>query len=458
MRVTLDQLDLRNLELSLPGAPESRLRVASATEVGGALETGGDRLKLEALRAKALVLASVELATSSLRLSALSGATLRGVRASYDAKPGATTLAVAADALVAPNFAVTAGSVRVSAEIELGSVTVGVRGSDGEIAAKQVALRNFRITIDDFELSADALEGTDVTLSWGAEGIRLSAGTASAPTADLSLAFAPAAAPAPGSRASTPPPVPRAATAPLFDLRTLDRLAGDVDVDLQVDLTLPILGPRRATHEFRVRVDDGALDFMELENDLATLENALLDFAVREGGLVLERGIPLLPTRGHGKPIVRWDLSEGDLDLARRNRVRLAVLPKARIVREPGDDGGGSSSLLAKLALKNLQARLSLAPGDAADGGRIRLTKVGSLEARGNLFYEPSAAPRAGSVAIDVRALEASIAQMSLGSKVLAVESLVIGHAHPVELRFAGVAPTSVSARLVDTALTGFRI
>src|SRR5688572_23497209 len=298
MRITLDQLDLRKLELALPG---------------------------DGARAKVLVLDALDLTFGTLHVTAPGGARLSGVRATYGADGDATTITFAAETLVADDLSVAAGSVRLSASIELGAVTATARGGTGSISAKRVALRAFKLTIDDFQLGAEALDGTDVVLSWGAPEFGLEAATVTTASADLSLTFAPKDASS-SSRA--------APAAPLFDRNTLDRLGGSIDVDLQVDLTLPIVGRRRATHEFRIRVIDGALDFMELENDLAMLENALLDFAVREGRLVLERGIPLLPTRGHGKPIVTWDLEPDDLALAEHNLVRLAVLPDARLAAD----------------------------------------------------------------------------------------------------------------------------
>src|SRR5690606_11056084 len=93
---------------------------------------------------------------------------------------------------------------------------------------------------------------------------------------------------------------------PWLDWNLLDSLTGHAHVDVGIDITLPLIGRRRAVHQLRVGVQQGRIDYRALESDLSALEDALLDFSVRDDALVLELGIPLLPTRGMGKPLIRW--------------------------------------------------------------------------------------------------------------------------------------------------------
>ena len=154
----------------------------------------------------------------------------------------------------------------------------------------------------------------------------------------------------------------------------------------------PILGSRKATHRFRIPVEQGTIDYMALESNLSTLENALLDFAVRDGELVLERVNPLFPARGRGKPIVAWSLTAMDLELAKRDLVRLAILPDARLVGESsGEESAASSSsspsvALRRLSLRGITVKLALAPNDPTRG-RIRLRSIGALTLRGAIHH-----------------------------------------------------------------------
>src|SRR5690606_11864726 len=61
-----------------------------------------------------------------------------------------------------------------------------------------------------------------------------------------------------------------------LDLDFLDRIDGRLDVDLTVDVTLPVLGSRRKTHHFRVPIAKGTFNYKDLEGDLAKLEDAFI--------------------------------------------------------------------------------------------------------------------------------------------------------------------------------------
>ena len=159
---------------------------------------------------------------------------------------------------------------------------------------------------------------------------------------------------------------------------------GHLDVDLDLDLAVPILGRRRATHEFRIPIDGGTIDYRKLEDNLSTLEDSLLDFSVRDEGLVLEVGIPLLPTRGRGKPIVTWPLDAADRELAEHQRVRLSVLSRPDVNHRGDDNGDGddkpSKFGLRKAKLDKLDIALALAPAEASP-----IRSLGSLALTGEL-------------------------------------------------------------------------
>jgi len=240
-------------------------------------------------------------------------------------------------------------------------------------------------------------------------------------------------------------------------LALLDGIAGDVNVDLAVDLTVPVIGRRTATHEFRIPIENGALDYRELESDLSTLEDALLDFSVRDGALVLERGIPLIPTRGRGKPILRWDLDGDDLALAEVRRIRLAMLPRFTVVSDSdGDPSKPSPVAVRELEARDLDARLQLLVADPPAALPVR--RIDELSVAGNLFHTPDAPPREGRLQARIAGVELGSYAVPLGRLQLGIEQVVLELAEAREIAFAGLSPRMAGVALRGLAVTGLRL
>jgi hypothetical protein len=256
---------------------------------------------------------------------------------------------------------------------------------------------------------------------------------------------------------------PEAKAPPFFDFRALDGLSGEIDVDVDVDITVPIIGHRKATHRLRVPVAGGALDFRALEDNLATLENAVLDFSAKDGALRLERVNPLFPARGHGKPIIVWDLDAPDFALAEQNRVRLAVLPRARLADhdaesepEPAEPTKKSPVALERLALHRIDVKLALAAIEGDLGGQFRPRSIGAIALKGSVDHAPSAsAPAAGAVVGELSAVSASLAGLPLGASLLDVEGVSLASAPRVEITFRDVNPTNIEVDLGGLTLDG---
>jgi hypothetical protein len=255
-------------------------------------------------------------------------------------------------------------------------------------------------------------------------------------------------------RPSAVPPEPA-----LWDRKLLDHLSGNLNVDVEVDLAVPIIGRRRATHELRVPIDDGSLDYLVLESGLSRLEDSLLDFAVRDGALVLEVGIPLVGVRGRGKPLVIWDLSPEDYRLAERNRVRLAVLPKARLSsprqsEPPPDPGsnGGSRFALRHLTLANVDTNLALTPQPEPMNAPLRELVIGALHMQGTIHHDPESPPREGVLRVDADKLTAMVQDLPLGPQSLTV-STHLSRVEDATLRFEGTRLAQITLALTDLAL-----
>ena len=503
MKIALDRIDSHGLVVDLAHASSTtreRIAIRSVTGLRGVLEQGADRLALSETAAEILVLDALRVLLGKLVLSSEKGATLHRVTIALVKESSSLALDAGAGSVVAADLAIAVGDVALAFGATLTGALLTVRDAEGSLAAERVELRDFSLRVGDLVLASSAVTGRGVAIRWGAQGFamnaqgleaaaldvvsgelrlalsgvvveafaldgpKMTARRATAERGRLALAIAPS---PPGANAApSPPPAPPAPPAPhapAFDWRVLDGLAGDVDIDVEVDLTVPIIGNRNATHRLRVPIANGALDYRALESNLAALENALIDFSVRDGGLCLERVNPLFPARGHGKPFVIWDLDAADLALAMQDRVRLAVLPGARLVDsagegdspEPREPAKKSAIALRRLALHRIDVKLALAPVAGALGGQVRLRSIGSLVLQGSVDHAPDEAQqRPGSVLGELSALAASIVGLPIGASVLHVASVELASASPLEVTFLDVRPTNLQLDLAQITLT----
>ena len=395
VKISLDRIDSRALVVDLPGAGDERVAVRSIVGLQGLLEQAAGRLTLSNVAAEALALDALRVLFGSLALSCGQGATFGDLSVALDQRPDHLVLDVRAASLTMLDLGVVDDDVVVGGGVALVGARLSVRDAEGSLSADAVELAGFRLRIGDLELSADKLSARGVVIRWGAAGFSLTAdvlegpalritsaelrvalsgvrvrsfsldgaqitvGEAAAETGSVAISFATETS-AKGADASANEAQPEKRDEPLLDWRVLDALTGQVDVDVEVDLSVPVIGSRNATHRMRVAIDHGALDYRELESNLSTLENALLDFSVRDGVLRLETVNPLFPARGHGKPIVVWDLEASDVALAEQGRVRLAVLTRARLAdsRHGRHRGIGEPRARGQERLRAPQARI----------------------------------------------------------------------------------------------------
>jgi hypothetical protein len=467
VKISLDRVDARSLAVGLAGEGE-RIVLAEVDGLHGTLETEADLVSLSGVTAERLLVEALRVALGSLILTA-TGATVTSVGLAMQRRSPQMVLAVSTAEVAATELGVEVGSVAVQGACKLSGLRLATRNDDGELSAETVEIAPISLRIGGVTLAAPSLSATGVVLKWGSvfrmaakaiaapsltvsladigiggsdvsvndfflEGDRITFSRASVGKGEVTLALA---------RESTPSRASAEKPPPLLDLATMDALSGELDVDVDVDVTVPIIGSRKATHRFRIPIDTGTIDFMAVESNLSTLENAVLDFAVRDEGLALERVNPLFPARGHGKPIVTWELSPDDMELARRDRVRLSVLADARLAGGESSEGSESSIALRALSLLRLDVRLTLTPVEPA-GGQLRLRNVGALTLQGNVFYDKRQAPREGIVQGELTALAASLSALRAGKSRIDVAKVELSALRQLELRFLDVKLASV--------------
>ncbi|MET0343913.1 MAG: hypothetical protein ABW252_23060 [Polyangiales bacterium] len=491
MRVDLSKLTSEGLALEWQGAHgEQRVTLRGASELRGTYVSQASGWQLSNTTAARVMVDTLALHFGAVEVALDAGGTLDDVVASLD-KHDHLELDVAARTLETLQLGVTTKSLHVTGRIEARNVRLKLRAGGGELTVEHGVLRDLVIRNGDLELDAEALVLEQLSVQWGG-GLRVTIGSAS--SAELVAKHAVAVARvfechvtqlevaggavrasmtqierteleclvprrksgASDERTAKPP----AKGPPLFDYALLDGLAGYLHVDVEVDMAVPIIGRRRATHKLRVPIADGAINFRELEDDLASLEDSLIDFSVREGALVLERGLPLISTRGRGKPLLVWPLSPRDLALANQRRVRLAVLPGVQTVSEggePKDRDKPSKLQLRTMSFANVDASLSLDVPPQPEDAVLRALSLARLRVSGAVHHEAGAADPAGQLRAEIEGLDATVATLPVGTS-HASAALSLRAVRNVEVDFEDFVPTQVRGLLEGLTLRGLAL
>jgi hypothetical protein len=493
MRIDLGEISARGLALALPpassGSPDRRATLVSATDLGGLFESSEAGWKLTRLACSEALLRALAWTFGKVSLVSDEQARLGGVRGELEQEGGRLQLELTFEALGAARLVLVVGALRVAARVEAEGLTLQQGAGNGILQAKRAVFREFEATSGALRASAPELRVSDLTVDWGGEEFRFEIGAADAAAlevvsgsnrlqasgvellalrslgarvrlGDLRAARVELEAGLGQSPASAAREESEMDRAPLLDLGLLDTLEGRLDVDVEVDLSVPILGHRRATHELRLGIDGGAIDYLELEHGLSRLEDALLDFSVREGKLVLERGLPLLSTRGRGKPLLLWDLDEVDHARAvRERRVRLSLLPQYRPAKSDDDEqekGGGSAFKLRALSLSNLAATLSLTQSRAGIGGVLPELTFAALTVQGDLHHRPDQSPP-GVLQAYGSQLRALLRDLPLAGRIGA-GGLEIAVLHSVQITFDGMRAKHLKGTLEGVTLASFEL
>ncbi len=504
MQIDLGTVSAEQLTLDLAparvGARARTLRVASAEQLVGALRTHEQGWAATGLGCARLLLQALSWSFGRLELQSEPRAELAGLAGEIASSSQVLELRLSSKELQAPRLWLTIGALKLSAQVAARALILEVDERVAVLRAQNAVFSQLELQSGELRMAAPELVVSELTIDWGGDAFRLEAGTAEARTlhvqqggarlraegisvaalrthgSELSIGQTrlgrlelerPAAAAAAVERAADPartahqehaaPKESDAKPMPKIDARLFDGLEGRLSADVVVDVAVPIVGHRRATHELRVGVQAGTIDYRELEHGLATLEDALFDFSVREGALVLERGLPLISTRGRGKPILIWDLGPSDLELVQRGRVRLAVLPSFRLASrsagEPsGEEGGGSAFRLLELALRDVDFSLALLRTAVVADGLLRQLAFDALTIQGDLCHRNDEPDCAGALRVAARTLRIELNGLPLGPRTLSGR-LELAALERADVAFAGFAPRGGRAVLEAVAI-----
>ena len=515
MRFSLKQTSARAFDFSLPD-PEGRARQLGfehITDLGGAIEIDPRAILLQEAAARLLQITAVEWRTESGLITVgapvaiadlfVDGCIPRGHQESPPLHGRVTVKRLSTERLLLEGF-----GPRISTGLRLERVEVAQREPAGTAAVETVALSELETTLGGFLVRLSEAVAGGIHAQWPVAGNAepepaggMALTVASVTGANLAMrsravdiqvenidvrdaamrgrAFSVAAASVgklsleldlaalrsgarDAGRADDPDAADCAPERPsirsLIDWRFLDRVDGQLDVDVTVDAHLPVIRRRRATHYFRVPIEKGIFNYRQLESGLSSLENAVIDFDVRGHKLVIERDLPIIRMR---KNLVEWHLDDEEMVLARQRKVKLRTLPRFEIA--PGN-GKSSDVKLHGIEIHPINIDLSVAPPpvhepDAGTDAAARPAQAASAQeyggilpelvlrrliATGSLDYPDSE----GALTIKVKQLAAALRGVPLGDFVVDVGAIRVESIVPIKIVFDGLLPRSISLTL----------
>jgi hypothetical protein len=443
--------------------------------------SGGLRMeRIEVAQREPAGTASIEsLALNELETSAgdflvrLREATAAGIQARWPvARPDEADQASAAGAGGAD------GGMEVL-EIGVASVTgtgLSMRSRAIEIQAENIDVREAALRGRAFSLAAVSVGKLSLELDLAAlRAASLSPTAASPPATGPAEQAEPDAEPDDRDGAVAVRPPQRRSIRSQIDWRFLDRVDGQIDIDVTVDAHLPVIRRRRATHYFRVPIEKGIFNYRQLENGLSSLENAVIDFDLKDHKLVIERDLPIIRMR---KNLVEWHLDEEEMALARQRKVKLRTLPRFEIT---SGNGKNSDVKLHGVEIHPINIDLSVAPpaaaeavsnteaGAAGEGAEAAGAPEGASAARseqaasvqeyggilpelvlrrlmitGSLDYPEGE----GALTLKVKQLAAALRGLPLGGFVVDVGAVRVESIEPIKIVFDGLRPRALSLTL----------
>ena len=474
MRVDLSELHTKTLDLQISpqGTSEEQrqyVRVREVEALAGVFESNPSTVCIKNMLARRAVIDALRLVFGTVILEVAGGTELKNVSSDYESSGDKLDMSILMETLECAQLVVEVATIRAEAGLILEQGRVSVTSNGGRIEAKSGVFRNFQLDISNIHLKSPELHVKNLVMTWGEAGFEMRADDVTSDVfefitvgttatlqgiqaeqlhvhdADWSIKGLLAASGRVHLVPETLTPDPNQvgeseqevavigeeykSEVPVFSWSMLDTLSGYFNVDLGVDVKVPVIQHRRAVHHFRVPIEEGRLNFRDLEHNLAMLEELLLDFSVRDDELVLELGVPFLPTRGHGKRLVKWALSSEEQPWAENHFVRLSTLAQPQIVvsqnssppkalpappenvdesSSQGDAPAGayvpevastalatvtphdpdSESALDKLAFNNIEVELAMAKAASPQEALLKTLEVGSLKVQGDVIHQ----------------------------------------------------------------------
>ena len=512
MRIDLGKLSLADLlvDLAREGHLRDRVSVRTGDGVSGTMKQSAEGMELKGVVAERLLLDVLLLTFGTFTLDAQGATAFQRLQAELATRAGDLNGRVVSERTSAVKLAISVGELNISGELDAEQLELDLQGAAGEVRASKATFRGLLVKRGALQIACAALDVDALKIGWGNPAFALSC--AKAVTAELELTGAGSKVRAKdialsgvdvndgdvvaaslrlarveadvtfvqSNKKAVEPALKKEAAGklPLYDERLLDGLSGRIKADVEVGFAVPIIGSRHALHELRLAVESGAIDYLKLEGGLSRLEDALLNFAVRDAGLALELGFPLVGRRGHGKPLVVWDLSPEDLRLAELNRVRLAVLARPRAARSPepseppkaqvdeDKDEANSRFALRELSVGNIDTELSLSPQPASMTASVEQISFGKVHVQGTVHHDVEARGltddegkqpnRDGSLRVEAENVALKLREFAMEAHELSIAAK-LGRVEGLALRFEDTHLAQVTGVVTDLAFDGVK-
>ena len=260
----------------------------------------------------------------------------------------------------------------------------------------------------------------------------------------------------------------------LPDVPFLDDLQGRFNMDLTVDLAIPILKSRKATHRIKMDLVDGTFDFKVVEHGLSGLEDAVIDFEVKPGKLILEKDIPLIPF--DNTTLVWWPLDPEEHQNAKKNkRVRLRRMldfnltdfVTSKLEAALNSQGGSSFFKVAlnTLCVDNLDcdvelggpSRFEFEPFVAVTFGSDERKAIENLKLAGAVHFAPEADLEATEVTVELRSALLGLEKLDVLGYRASVEEIGVGAVNGMRVQFNEILPDTVEGTISDVTLSNIR-
>ena len=357
-----------------------------------------------------------------------------------------------------------------------GAITLRDLRTELDLQTDAANLKGLRYRSEAFEIGVEEAalpQGVDYKGSRQVVIPSLVARNAKLVVPDLLAAFVSEAETAVEAGAPPAPPAPVDQASGLLGFEFLDTLNGHAHLDVDVHADVPVIKRREATHKYRIPIRDGTVSIEKLEDDLAGLEDAVIDFELEDHKLILEKDVPLIPW--DNTTLVSWALDDEEYALAKKDRVRIRTLLGYQLHLDELGGGKGKAAdkekadappvKLRQIAARNLDVLLGLTHPTTISLGHAGTIHIGAedrpgladLAITGEVRFNPEQALAPTELQFTIKEIFVALKGLGAAAVTVDVDAIHLEEIRDAALGMAGLTPGRLEltiGRLTITNLT----